>query len=509
MSMIQTIDYHAILPPLLVAAGALAVLFIDVLVTDRRMADAAGFLVSCCAVVAALDAAGTLWRSPRQTFCVGAYECSYQVGRFAVVMQLVALAGTLLVLLMPVGREGGAGGEPPRGEYRFLLLCSLTGVLVLVSAGDLITLVVALETVSVPAFALVGLRRDSARSAEAALKFFLVSVAATAVMLFGVSLLYGATGSVYLTPTAIGLAKLTGPAVPLAEVALVMTLAGFAFKVSAVPFHFWTPDAYTGAPVPVAAYLSVVSKAAGLTGLIYVLDVGSVAYGRRITTLVGVLAAITMTLGNLVAIRQRHAVRLLAWSTIAQAGYLLVPLGSGSGPQPRATAEYLIIYAAVNLGAFAVVARAADAGATRLADYRGLGRRSPWQGGALAFFLLCLAGLPPGLAGLFAKVVIFRAATADGATWLAVITVVNVVIGLAYYLRWVVALYAEPDPARAAAEPAERDDPATSGTAAVALALAVAVLFSVWPRAAVGVFDTAVPMSPVAAAEVPSTTHGS
>jgi NADH-quinone oxidoreductase subunit N len=505
--MIQSIDYHAILPPLLVAVGAVVVLLVDVLVTDRRMADAAGFLVSCCAVVAALDAAGTLWRSPRQTFCVGAYECSYQVGRFAVVMQLVALAGTLLVLLMPVGREGDAAGEPPRGEYRFLLLCSLAGVLVLVCAGDLITLTVSLETVSVPAFALVGLRRDSARSAEGALKFFLVSVAATAVMLFGVSLLYGVTGSVYLTGTALGLAKVTGPAVPLAQVALVMTLAGFAFKVSAVPFHFWTPDAYTGAPVPVAAYLSVVSKAAGLTGLIYVLDIGSIAYGTRITTLVGVLAAITMTLGNLVALRQRHAVRLLAWSTIAQAGYLLVPLGSGSGPQPQATAEYLIIYAAMNLGAFAVVARAVGSGATRLADYRGLGRREPWLGGAMAFFLLCLAGLPPGLAGLFAKVVIFRAATAGGATWLAVITVVNVVLGLAYYLRWVVALYADAEPAQVPATKAAPDrgtaDPATSGTAAVALALAVSLLFSVWPRSAVGVFDTAVPLSPVAS----STTH--
>jgi NADH-quinone oxidoreductase subunit N len=518
-SLVQSIDYHALLPPLLVALGALAVLVLDLLLTARRR------LVTACVTIAVLVAAviavASLAGSTRATFCLpgtattpGGPLCSYQVDTFTLVLQAVVAGGGLVVALLSLStlaRPARAEDRMPSGEYLFLLLCSITGALVLVAARDLVTLTVALETVSLPAFVLVGLRRRDARAAEAALKFFLVSVASTAVMLFGVSLLYGVTGSVHLSAIAAALPS-GGRFAPLALAGVALTLVGFGFKVSVVPFHFWTPDTYTGAPVPIAAYLSVVSKAAGIAGLVLVVEVAFWPYQHRLATLLGVLAAVTMSFGNLVALRQRHAVRLLAWSTVAQAGYLLVPLAArfptvvagwfASGPvatsavragqvpaggveRAGATVTYLVIYAAMNLCAFAVVTLLSADGAVWLTDYRGLGRRRPVLGGTLAFALLCLAGMPPGLAGLFAKVAIFRAATSGGAIWLAVVTGVNVVLGLAYYLRWVAVLYAEPagDAAGAPATPAAPARRAmVPALLATALSLAATLTFSVWPQ---------------------------
>jgi NADH-quinone oxidoreductase subunit N len=229
---------------------------------------------------------------------------------------------------------------------------------------------------------------------------------------------------------------------------------GFAFKASVVPFHFWVPDTYVGAPVPVAAFLSVVGKSAGISGLILLLVQAFPSRAELWGPALGVLAAVTMTAGNAAALRQRtdrahSAVRLLAWSSVGQAGYLLVPLAAAAsdagGTEPSgpalstvgATVAYLLMYAAVNLGAFAVVAHIArTSGPNRLADYRGLYASHPLAALALAFFLLCLAGLPPGVIGLFAKVAIFSTAVGSGLGWLAVIMAVNVVIALFYYLRW-------------------------------------------------------------------------
>lgn len=531
-SLVQPIDYHALLPVLITGLGAIVVLVLDLLLTTRRRL-VTGWL-TVAVTVAAAGAVASLAGSSRATFCLPRAAgglCSYQVDAFTLVLQAVVAGGGVIVALLSLTalwRPARPEDRMPSGEYLFLLLASLTGALLLVAARDLITLTVALETVSLPAFVLVGLRRRDPRSGEAALKFFLVSVVSSAVMLFGASLLYGVTGSVHLSAIAAGLPA-NGRYEPLALAGVALTLAGFGFKVSVVPFHFWTPDTYTGAPVPVAAYLSVVSKAAGLAGLVLVVEVAFRPYQGRLAILLGVVAALTMTVGNLVALRQRHAVRLLAWSTVAQAGYLLVPLaarfpavtsgwfaytplaasassatvttgtGTAAGtalPAPGldhagATVTYLVIYAAMNLCAFAVVTLTAGDGAVWLADYRGLGRRRPVLGGTLAFALLCLAGMPPGLAGLFAKVAIFRAATAGDAVWLAVVTAVNVVLGLAYYLRWIAVLYAEPagtaagpDGGERVAEPPARRRAAVPALVAVGLTLAATVVLSVWPQPA-------------------------
>jgi NADH-quinone oxidoreductase subunit N len=492
---IQSIDYTALLPVLLVAVGAIAVLIADLFLERERKRwlpwGTAGILAAALASETVLWASHTI--NPRSTFCVASPGtspaagalCSYSVDAFTLTLQTLALASTLLVVLMAPRRL-----EAPAGEYHFLVLCSLTGALVLVAARDFITITIALETLSLPAFALVGFGRRA--GGEAALKFFLMSIGSTAVMLFGISLVYGSTSSVFFAQVGSATARLSalgGPQAAVVSAGTVLTLVGFGFKISAVPFHFWTPEVYDGAPIPVAAYLSVVSKAAGFAGLILTVDLAFRA-PHSIAILIGVLAAATMTVGNAVALRQRSAVRLLAWSTVAQAGYVLVPLAVSDSNQVSASVAYLVLYAVMNLGVFGVVSAlfGGEDGAAgqptggELAAYRGLYRQRPRAAAALAFFLLCLAGLPPGVMGLFAKVAVFKAAVTGNLVWLAVVMAVNVVIALYYYLRWAAILFAAPEARLTPLRP--RAVPALAPRVAVGVALVLAVVFSFWPTPA-------------------------
>ncbi|WP_280717898.1 NADH-quinone oxidoreductase subunit N [Kitasatospora sp. MAP5-34] len=489
-SLIQSVDWVAVAPPLIAAVAALAVLLADLFLPAGRK-KALGWLTAGGLALALIALLPLARGNTRSTFCLqnvtGATDnapCSYVADHFALVFQLLALGGALITALISIHTVDEE--ELPGGEYWFLLLSSATGAALLPAARDLATLIIALEVVSLPAFALVALRRDG-RGAEAALKFFLSSVTATAVMLLGVSFVYAATGSLHLTAIADGLTHLPAQLKPLAEAGAALTLVGFAFKVAAVPFHFWLPDTYTGSPIPIAGYLSVVSKAAGLAGLALVTTIAFHQYGHTWGLALGVLAALTMTVGNVAALRQRadtrhSAVRLLAWSSVSQAGYLLVPLAAAGATRATApigaTVAYALIYGVVNLGAFAVVSAVArTAPAARLDDFRGLFARRRWTALALAFFLLCLAGLPPGVIGLFGKVVVFRAAVDAGLGWLAVIMAANVVIALYYYLTWTAKLFA---PAEAAGLE-QRRTPAGL-TATLALTASVAVVLSVAPQ---------------------------
>jgi NADH-quinone oxidoreductase subunit N len=439
---LQSIDWLAVAAPLALALGAVLVLLVDAFAGPPR-SRAAALVPATLTVLAVAVAAGfavMLRGDPRSTFCLveplsGPVPCSFAVDSFTLSFWAIVLFGTGVVAL--IGTAAAFEGRTPQGEWNFLLLCSATGALTIAASRDLITLVVALEVVSLPAFAMAGLRRGDARAAEAALKFFLVSVISTAVMLMGVSLLYGATGSIFLDQIAVAVAAGTGPREVLVAAAL-LTIVGLAFKVAAVPFHMWVPDTYVGSPVAVAAYLSVVSKAAGFVGLILVLSRGLPGLADVWAPLVAVLAALTMTVGNVLALRQRHAVRLLAWSSVAQAGYVLVPFGAAAAVPAALDASigYLAVYAVINLGAFAVAAVVGTRHpGQQLADYRGLVREEPGAGWALAFALVALAGLPPGIIGLLAKVVVLDA-VAGTATWLAVVMAVNIAIGLVYYVLW-------------------------------------------------------------------------
>ncbi|WP_107307681.1 NADH-quinone oxidoreductase subunit N [Streptomyces scabiei] len=454
-SVVQSVDWVAIAPPTIAAVVGLAVLVADLFTDDRRKAllgwvSVAGLAVSLLALLPLLD-------GDRATFCLtGSPDvCSYTADRFTLVVQFLVLGGALLTALLSSTALNDDRKALPAGEFWFLLLSSASGAALLPASRDLATLVVALEVASLPAFALVGIRLGDRRSSEAALKFFLSSVTATAVSLLGISFVYATTGTLYLTEIADRVQDVDGQFHTLTQAGVVLTLIGFAFKTAAVPFHFWVPDTYVGAPLPVAAYLSVVGKAVGFSGLILITVVALPSYADIWGPALVALAALTMTVGNLGALAQRStraysAVRLLAWSSVGQAGYLLVPIAAAAYADNTedarqavgSTVAYALMYAVVNLGAFAV---AALVGRTRtlnrLDDYRGLHASRPLSALLLAFFLLCLAGLPPGVIGLFAKVTVFSSAVDAGLGWLAVVMAVNVVIALFYYLRWTALLF--------------------------------------------------------------------
>jgi NADH-quinone oxidoreductase subunit N len=444
----MTIDQMALLPTYAAALTAIAALVTDLVVPGRRgpvlAVTALGAAVT--AIVAWIVGAGAV----RETFCSPA-GCSYVFDHTAAVVAVVFALLTLGVLAL----SGPAlrGGTPP-GEYCFLLACSLTGGVVLGAARDLITLVIAVETLTLPLYAMVGLRRRVIASAEAAVTFFVVSVVSTAITLLGAALLYASTGAVHFAALSSALAR--GDALvslPLTTVGVVLVLVGLAFKVAAVPLHAWAPPTYDGAPLPVAAYLSTASKLGGVVAILLV-SVQALRPWLDVTgPVLAVLATLTMTVGNLVALRQRRMVRLLAWSSVAQAGYILAPLGAFALSSGRSDAAlrvavaasiaYAIFFVLLELAAFgAVIALRGDRDGGEIADYRSVGRRAPWVAGALTLALAGLAGLPPGLAGLFAKVTVVRALLAGGAAWLAVVVALNAVIGLAYYIRVVTALFA-------------------------------------------------------------------
>ncbi len=443
--MTQAVDHVALLPAYLAAATAVLVLLADLFVARRGVTVAVAVLGAAATAVAAV-AVGR--GGDRRTFCVGD-ACSYVANdRSAVVAVLFAVL-TLAVVALSAPVLGAR--EVPAGEYCFLLACSMTGGVVLAAAGDLITLIIALETVTLPLYILVGLRRHTLASAEAAVTFFVVSVVSTTLTLLGAGLLYAATGALHLGR----LAGVVPVDQPLATVAVALIVAGLAFKVAAVPFHAWAPATYDGAPLPVAAYLSTASKLGGVVGLLYVGFEARPA--ERSGPVLAVLAVLTMTVGNLVALRQSRMVRLLAWSSVAQAGYILAPLGAAAAAAGRsaearqlaagAAVAYTVFFVLLELAAFAAVValRPAAADGGEIADHRGAARRSPWVGAAFVLALAGLAGLPPGLAGLFAKVAVVRSLLGGGAGWLAVVVALNAVVGLAYYVRVAATLYAPAD----------------------------------------------------------------
>jgi NADH-quinone oxidoreductase subunit N len=496
-SLVQSVDWLAIAPPVIVATAALIILVADLFIPQERK-PLLGW-AAIAGLVAALAFLLPLRDGDHSTFCLTtgtgtATACSYTADHFALIIQFLVLGGALLTALLSLGDTR----KLPAGEFWFLLLSSAAGAALLPAARDLATLVVALEVASLPAFALVGIKRGDRRSSEAALKFFLSSVVATAVMLLGVSFVYATTGTLHLTELANRLDDVPGQLDTLAQAGVALTLVGFAFKTAAAPFHFWVPDTYVGAPLPVAAYLSVVSKAVGFSGLILVTVIGFPSYADIWGPALAVVAALTMTIGNVAALRQtatraRSAVRLLAWSSVAQAGYLLVPIASAaysSDDQIGSTVAYALMYAVVNLGAFAVVVLVSRTSPdNRLSDYRGLYATRPLAALAMAFFLLCLAGLPPGIVGLFAKVTVFSAAVDAGLGWLAVVMAVNVVIALYYYLQWTAALFRGPEEPEAAAPAGAAGTTATlrvtapaSLTAAIALTAAVGIVLSGAPQ---------------------------
>ena len=430
----QAIDYHAIAPELVLTGTILVVLVMDaVLPTERKWL---AMPVSLLGVLGSLAACLTLIGQDRVTF-----GGMYRVDSFALLFKIFFLAAAVVVL--GISLRYFQEGRYYQGEYYTLLLASFLGCLTMPSSRDLLMLFISLELVSAPGFLIAAFRKTDPRSNEAGLKYFLIGVLSSAVMLYGMSLVYGVTGTTRLAGIAAKLGGLHGGTETISLAAILFVVAGFAFKVSSVPFHFWAPDTYEGAPIPVAAFLSVASKAAGFAGLLQLMFVGFAPRADFWAPIFAALSILTMTIGNLVALQQRQVVRLLAYSSVAQAGYMLLPFAlvtTGNADVNRqafASAElYILIYGVMTLGAFAVVVgMSRDAPQALISEYAGLVRRAPTLAVAMTVFLVSLAGIPP-TAGFWAKFAIAKAAITRGGigVWLAVILFVNSVISLGYYL---------------------------------------------------------------------------
>lgn len=422
-----------------------------------------------------------LWIAGPETLEASALAPYLVVDRFSAFISFTICLGAGIAALL-------AGGYLPehgldRGEFFPLLMFSTVGAQVLAASGDLLSLFIGLETLSLGVYCMIGLRRGSPRAAEASMKYFLLGSFAAALMLMGAALLYGATGHTDLAGIGQGVTAIAdNPALlALVVLGLILMLVGLAFKVSAVPFHMWTPDAYEGAPTPATAFMAVVVKAAAFAVMLRVLLVSFGAFGTPgygWPAVLTVLAILTMTVGNLTAARQSSVKRMLAYSSIAHAGYVLVGVVSITG-EPGGAGEasvlfYLLTYGVSTVGAFGALIYAGSRGAESVSyeDLAGLGKRHPAVALAFSLFLLSLAGFPP-LAGFFGKLYIFHAAIDAKLYWLTIIGLVNSVVGAYYYLRVMVFMYMrEPAPGAPVAVPMR------SGLVAAALIISAAfVLF--------------------------------
>ncbi len=442
------IDFHALAPEIVLVGGLVAVLLLDLVLPDRSKWTTS--TLSALVLIGALVPILTLAQSASvRSLADGAYV----VDDFALVMKGLLLVAGVIVVLMSVNYV--EEGDYYQGEYYFLLLCSLLGMVAMASARDLILIFVALETLSIPAYLLAGWRKRDLKSNEASLKYYLLGVVASGLMLYGMSLIYGATGETNIFKISEALSQTSTDLDRLVAVGVVLSLLGFAFKVSAVPFHQWAPDTYEGAPTPITAFLSVASKTAGFVAL---LELSFVAFGGRTESwgpLMWVLAALTMTVGNLIALRQTNVVRMLAYSSVAQAGYMLVPFAvagndSVAGESSMAAvAVYVLAYAFMNLGAFAVViAVARKTRSGEIASFGGLFEYAPGLAVLMTLFLAALIGIPPTV-GFVGKLWIMRAifeSASPAAVAIGVILAVNTAIAAYYYLSVAREMWMRPVP---------------------------------------------------------------
>ncbi len=484
-------DYHALAPEFILGGTLLAVLAADLLLGEDRK-----YIVGVIGLVGLMAAAFpllTLGLCDNLPFCDEntarvLFGGSYVVDDFALVLKgLFILVGAISILLSVGYLESGRYYQ---GEFYFLLIASVAGAVIMASSRDLITLFIGLELVSGPAFLLAGWRKGDVRSNEASLKFFLIGVLSAAILLMGMSLVYGLTGEITFEGIRVASAGLSEE--PAFILGVIFILVGFSFKISAVPFHFWAPDTYQGAPTPVAAYLSVGSKTAGFVGLLTICYLAFAEVADIWGPVLWVLAALTMTIGNLTALKQNNIVRLLGYSSVAHAGFILVPFAmaatygtEGLENAFHASITYIVVYAFMNLGAFAAVIAAADkTGSGEIDDWAGLNRYVPRVAVLLAIFFLALAGIPP-LAGWFAKFVMFRAVMGAAGAWgvvLAVIAAINAVIALYYYARIVKVVFMDPVPASAPVEQAAETDTHPALVLALGITAVVVVVAGFLPQ---------------------------
>jgi NADH-quinone oxidoreductase subunit N len=425
----QGADYVRILPEIVLSIFGMIVMVLEPLLDEEKGQKLLGLI----ALVGALAGIGATWFMAQAPGL--AFWNMVKVDQFSVFFHVLVIAIAAVVILSSY--EYMAVQRIRAGEYYALILFGVVGMTLMSSAIELVLIFIALEISSISSYVLAGFRRHEASSAESSLKYFLLGSFATAFFLYGVALMFGATGSTNIDQ--ISRTLQAGPIPLLAFVAVAFMFVGLGFKVAAAPFHIWTPDVYEGAPAPIVGFMSTAPKAAAFAVLLRVVFVINVP-GR--IWLIWVAAALSMTLGNVGALVQNNVKRLLAYSSIAHAGYLLVAFAAAPSLGTSAAMFYTAAYAAMNLGAFAVVSHFANAGEryVTLGDYEGLGRSSPLLAATLTIFLLSLIGIPM-TGGFFAKFYVFSAAVKANLIWLTIIGVLNSGIGAYYYLRIIVMMY--------------------------------------------------------------------
>ncbi|MGD0569629.1 MAG: NADH-quinone oxidoreductase subunit N [Candidatus Sulfotelmatobacter sp.] len=425
----QSDDYVRVLPEIVLSIFGIVVMVLEPLLDEEKSQKVLGLI----AFVGALAGLGATWLMAQTPGL--AFWNTVQVDGFSIFFHTLVIAIAAVVILSSY--EYMAVQRIRAGEYYALILFGVVGVALMSSAVELVLIFIALEISSISSYVLAGFRRHEAASAEASLKYFLLGSFATAFFLYGVALMFGATGSTNINQ--IGGILEAAPIPLLAYVAVALIFVGLGFKVAAAPFHVWTPDVYEGAPAPIVGFMSTAPKAAAfavLLRVVFVIDVHAIFW------VIWVSAALSMTLGNVSALVQNNVKRLLAYSSIAHAGYLLVAFAAAPALGASAAMFYAATYAAMNVGAFAVVSHFANAGEryVTLEDYEGLGRSSPLLAATLTIFLLSLIGIPL-TGGFFAKFYVFSAAVKANLIWLTIIGVLNSGIGAYYYLRIIVVMY--------------------------------------------------------------------
>jgi len=417
-------------PELWIVGGAFAALFLDFFVQNKKIVG-----LFCLAILAI--AAGSAF-FPRETYPL--FFGFFELDTFTYFFRYAAIGIVAVTLLISFAYKPLDSSY--EGEYYSLFLFMCLGLILMAAATNLLMIALAVEFVSILSYLLVGFLKKDARSKEAAIKYLLFGSVASGIMFYGMSLLYGATGSLNLHE--IGQLLAGSPFVSLAAVATVLVIVGLGFKISMAPFHFWAPDVYEGAPTPVTAFLTVAPKALGFAILIRVLSSLLPVLGSQWNGLISVLAILTMTIGNILAVSQTNIKRLLAYSSIAQAGYILMGVAVFTEIGITGVLVYLVAYAFTNLGAFTVVIMQSNiSGSDDLQSYAGLGERSPFMAASLTIFLLSLAGIPP-LAGFIGKFFVFSGAIQAGFYTLAIAAAINSAVAGYYYFKVIRMMYLVP-----------------------------------------------------------------
>ncbi len=420
-------------PELIVLATALLVLTVDLFLAEEHKGKLG--LIAIAGLWLAAIFTGLLFGER-----VVIMADMFVVDSFGIIMKLIVLISAGLALM--IGVDYLKRPNAKQGEWYFLALASVLGMIVMTGTSNLLVAFLGIQLTSVPLYILTGIKRGNAESAEASLKYFLLGIITAAIMLFGMSLMYGLTGSLHLPVIARHLAGID-PRNKVLFLGMVFIISGFSFKIAAVPFHFWAPDVYEGAPTPVAAFIAAVPKVAGFAILVRLVYTAFPSYNIQWMGLFALMSVLTMVTGNLLALPQRNIKRMLAFSGIAHVGYMLMALAVGGRPAMGALVFYAAAYSAMNLGAFAIIVAVGRINREhQVATFAGLATRSPWTAASMTFLLLSMMGFP-FTAGFMGKLFLFGAAVEKGYLWLAVVGAVNSVVAVVYYLGVIRQMYFE------------------------------------------------------------------